>query len=213
LIEKAFKINIDNNKDKSKEKEANKKGKSIKRNSENLKEIKKNKTSDKISIVEEKEAEIVEEETKLELNTYANSSNINLIHNNNHMNNNSQPNKSLQIQNETIKKQLSSITKELLDDESPDDSKFISLLEREQLSCRVKRLANDGLASLVRLVQKECPSSIEDVDDEKLMIKITDLDRKTYEQINQLIDTFLRVRETNQENLGNKRARDKNTNF
>ncbi len=113
---------------------------------------------------------------------------------------------------ENIKKKQSNLNSKAAEEseEDPDDSKFISSSERERLSERVKRLANDGLASLVRLVQKECPSSIEDLDDEKLLIKIPCLDRKTYEQINQLIDTFLRVRETNQENLGNKRVKDKN---
>lgn len=99
------------------------------------------------------------------------------------------------------------------EDEDPADSKYLSTGEREKLALRVRRLANDGLASLVRLIQKDCPNSIEEnFSQEKLKIDLTEVDRKTYEQINALIDTFLKVRETNQENLGNKRARDKTTN-
>lgn len=66
---------------------------------------------------------------------------------------------------------------------------------------RVRKLTNDGLASLVRLVEKELPHAIDDSDPEKIEIKLTLIDRKFYDQINQLIDTYLKVRETNQENL------------
>ncbi len=61
----------------------------------------------------------------------------------------------------------------------------LGLKERGQISEKVKLLANDGLASLVRLIQEECPNSIEDVDDEYLQIKLSDLEKKTYDQINQ----------------------------
>jgi hypothetical protein len=57
---------------------------------------------------------------------------------------------------------------------------------------------------LVRLIQKECSSALEDIDNEKLQIRIDSLDRKTFEQINQLIDTLTKVRETNGENIGKK---------
>ncbi len=54
---------------------------------------------------------------------------------------------------------------------------------------------------MVRLIEKELPKAIIDSDPEKLEIKLTLIDRKFYDQINQLIDTYLKVRETNQENL------------
>jgi molybdenum cofactor biosynthesis enzyme MoaA len=57
---------------------------------------------------------------------------------------------------------------------------------------------------LVRLIQKECASALEDIDNEKLQIRIDSLDRKTFEQINQLIDTLSKVRETNGDNIGKK---------
>lgn len=72
--------------------------------------------------------------------------------------------------------------------------------ERIILSNRVKKLQNDGLASLVRLVQKECPNAIKETED-NIEIMLLSLDKKTHEQINRLIDTFLKVKETNQENL------------
>ena len=72
--------------------------------------------------------------------------------------------------------------------------------EKINLSNLVKRLQNDGLVSLVRLVQKDCPSSIKETDD-NIEIILESLDRKTYLQMNRLISTFLKVKEKNQENL------------
>jgi len=77
--------------------------------------------------------------------------------------------------------------KEIENDEDEEESNpaKLSLKEKISLSERVKLLANDGLASLVRLVQKECPSSIDDLDEDNLQIKLNKLEKKTYEQLNQ----------------------------
>ena len=85
---------------------------------------------------------------------------------------------------------------------TPEDDTPNGLTGKEKinLSCLVKRLQNDGLASLVRLVQKDCPNSIKETDD-NIEIILGSLDRKTYLQMNRLISTFLKVKERNQENL------------
>ena len=85
---------------------------------------------------------------------------------------------------------------------TPEDDTPNGLTGKEKinLSCLVKRLQNDGLASLVRLVQKDCPNSIRETDD-NIEIILGSLDRKTYLQMNRLISTFLKVKERNQENL------------
>ena len=72
--------------------------------------------------------------------------------------------------------------------------------EKVNLSSLVKKLQNDGLVSLVRLVQKDCPRCIKETDD-NIEIILGNLDRKTYFQMNRLISTFLKVKEKNQENL------------
>jgi translation initiation factor 2 beta subunit (eIF-2beta)/eIF-5 len=59
---------------------------------------------------------------------------------------------------------------------------------------------------LVRLVEKELPTAIDNSDQDKLEINLTVIDKKFYDQINQLIDTYLKVRETNQENLNIKKG-------
>ncbi len=48
----------------------------------------------------------------------------------------------------------------------------------------------------MRLIQKECAAALEDIDNEKLQIRVDSLDRKTFDQINQLVDTLSKVRET-----------------
>jgi len=44
---------------------------------------------------------------------------------------------------------------------------------------------------LVRLIQKQRPQAIEDLDSEKLQIKIDQIDRKTLKQIEILIESSL----------------------
>ena len=72
------------------------------------------------------------------------------------------------------------------------------------MSTLVKKLQNDGLVSLVRLVQKDCPNSITETDN-NIEISLANLDKKTYLQMNRLISTFLKVKERNQENLDQKK--------
>ena len=85
---------------------------------------------------------------------------------------------------------------------TPEDDTPNGLTGKEKinLSNLVKRLQNDGLVSLVRLVQKDCPNSIKETDD-NIEIILESLDRKTYLQMNRLISTFLKVKEKKQENL------------
>ena len=85
---------------------------------------------------------------------------------------------------------------------TPEDDTPNGLTGKEKinLSNLVKRLQNDGLVSLVRLVQKDCPNSIKETDD-NIEIVLSSIDRKTYLQMNRLISTFLKVKEKNQENL------------
>ena len=72
---------------------------------------------------------------------------------------------------------------------------------------RIRRLTHKGLAALVRLIQKECAQAIEDLDIEKLQIRVDLIDRKTFDQINQLIDTLTKVKEINQDALGGKKMK------
>jgi hypothetical protein len=66
-----------------------------------------------------------------------------------------------------------------------DEESDLNLQEKITFTERIRKLSNEGLASLVRLIQKECLNAIEDLDNERLQIKIDNLDRKTYDHANQ----------------------------
>ncbi len=44
----------------------------------------------------------------------------------------------------------------------------------------------------MRIVQKECPKALEDLDQDKLQVKVDLLDRQTYNQLNTLVDSLLK---------------------
>eukprot|EP00347_Sterkiella_histriomuscorum_P019573 403341119 len=59
---------------------------------------------------------------------------------------------------------------------------------------KVRRLTNEGLTRLVKKVKEVCPKALEDVDDQKLHIKVDEIDKDSFEQLDKLVD----------ENLGKK---------
>jgi hypothetical protein len=50
------------------------------------------------------------------------------------------------------------------------------------------------------MIQKECTSALEDLDNERLQIKIDSIDRRTWEKLNQLIDSLIKVKDGINEN-------------
>ena len=111
------------------------------------------------------------------------------------------------VSDKEIEEEIANISSKIVDPKeyenlTPEDDTPNGLTGKEKinLSFLVKKLQNDGLASLVRLVQKDCPNSIKETDD-NIEIILSSLDRKTYLQMNRLISTFLKVKERNQENL------------
>ena len=111
------------------------------------------------------------------------------------------------VSDKEIEEEIANIIAKIVDPKeyenlTPEDDTPNGLTGREKvnLSSLVKKLQNDGLVSLVRLVQKDCPGSIKETDD-NIEILLGNLDRKTYLQMNRLISTFLKVKEKNQENL------------
>ena len=111
------------------------------------------------------------------------------------------------VSDKEIEEEIANISSKIVDPKeyenlTPEDDTPNGLTGKEKiiLSNLVKRLQNDGLVSLVRLVQKDCPNSIKETDD-NIEIILGSIDRKTYLQMNRLISTFLKVKEKNQENL------------
>ena len=60
--------------------------------------------------------------------------------------------------------------------------------QKKKLIENIRELNNDTLTQIVKIILKDCPKGIEDIDTEKLQIKVDLIDHKTYESINQIIE-------------------------
>ena len=64
----------------------------------------------------------------------------------------------------------------------------LTLAEKTKLIENIREQPNEGLTQIVKIILKECPKGVEDIDDEKLQIKIDMLDYRTYDLINQYLE-------------------------
>ena len=64
----------------------------------------------------------------------------------------------------------------------------LTLAEKTKLIESIREQSNEGLTQIVKIILKECPKGIEDIDSEKLQIKVDLLDKKTYDIINQYLE-------------------------
>ena len=64
----------------------------------------------------------------------------------------------------------------------------LSYEQKTKLIESIRELNNDALTQIVKIILKDCPKGIEDIDTEKLQIKVDLIDHKTYESINQIIE-------------------------
>ncbi len=71
---------------------------------------------------------------------------------------------------------------------SNNNNSSLTLTQKTKLIESIRELSNEGLTQIVKIILKECPKGIEDIDTEKLQIKIDSLDYKTYELINQYVE-------------------------
>lgn len=71
---------------------------------------------------------------------------------------------------------------------SNNNNSSLTLTQKTKLIESIRELSNEGLTQIVKIILKECPKGIEDIDTEKLQIKIDTLDYKTYELINQYVE-------------------------
>lgn len=68
----------------------------------------------------------------------------------------------------------------------------LTMNQKINLTEKIRNLSNEGIAKVVNFIKKECPKGIEDIDSEKLQIKLDQLDIKTYNELMNLIDNFLK---------------------
>ena len=69
-----------------------------------------------------------------------------------------------------------------------NDNSGLDNSEKTKLIEDIRNLSNEGLTNIVKIILKECPKGIEDIDNEKLQIKIDLLDHKTFELINKYME-------------------------
>ena len=68
----------------------------------------------------------------------------------------------------------------------------LNMDEKMNLADKIRVLSNEGLTQVVKLIQKECPKGIEDIDSEKLQIKIDLIDHKTYGLLLETIENCMK---------------------
>ena len=69
-----------------------------------------------------------------------------------------------------------------------NENSTLTLAEKTKLIESIREQPNEGLTQIVKIILKECPQGIEDIDSEKLQIKADLLDKKTYDIINQYLE-------------------------
>lgn len=57
----------------------------------------------------------------------------------------------------------------------------------------MRRLTNEGLTRLVKKVKDICPQALEDVDEQKLHIKVDEIDKEAFEKLEVLVDDNLKT--------------------
>ena len=87
-----------------------------------------------------------------------------------------------------IDKQFKNYQNKANNNKKSENNSNLSFAQKTKLIENIKELTNDILTQIVKIILRECPKGIEDIDTEKLQIKVDLLDSKTYEIINQIIE-------------------------
>ena len=69
-----------------------------------------------------------------------------------------------------------------------NESNGLTFAQKIKLIENIRELSNDTLTQIIKIILKDCPKGIEDIDSEKMQIKVDLLDHKTYDSINQIIE-------------------------
>ena len=87
-----------------------------------------------------------------------------------------------------IDKQFKNYQNKIASNKNKNENASLTLAEKTKLVETVREISNDGLTQIVKIILKECPKAIEDIDNEKLQIKVDLLDKKTLDSINQYLE-------------------------
>ena len=80
--------------------------------------------------------------------------------------------------------------------EETNNENSLTMDEKMNLTDKIRVLSNEGLTQIVKLIQKECPKGIEDIDSEKLQIKTDLIDDKTYALLIETIENCMKSSHT-----------------
>ena len=64
----------------------------------------------------------------------------------------------------------------------------LTIADRTILADMIKQLSNEGLTQVVKIILKNCPEGIEDIDNDKLQIKIDFLNYNTFNLIKEYVE-------------------------
>ena len=87
-----------------------------------------------------------------------------------------------------IDKQFKNYQNKIASNKNKNENASLTLAEKTKLVETVREISNEGLTQIVKIILKDCPKGIEDIDSEKLQIKVDLLDKKTYDSINQYLE-------------------------
>lgn len=77
------------------------------------------------------------------------------------------------------------------EEEEEEESEEVPFEKKVAFTEKVRRLTNDGLTRLVKKCKDLCPQAIEDVDSEKLHIKVDMIDKVSFDSLSTLVDENL----------------------
>ncbi len=77
------------------------------------------------------------------------------------------------------------------DNDDEEESEDVPFEKKVNFTEKVRRLTNEGLTKLVKKVKDLCPKALEDVDEQKLHIKVDDIDKESFEKLDALVDENL----------------------
>ena len=75
--------------------------------------------------------------------------------------------------------------------DNDSDAEEVSFELKVQFTEKVRRLTNDGLTRLVKMVKNRCKDALEDVDSEKLHIQVDKIDKDSFDALSKLVDENL----------------------
>lgn len=69
------------------------------------------------------------------------------------------------------------------EEDEEDDADEVPFEEKVKFTEKVRRLTNEGLTKLVKKIKEVCPEALDDVNAEKLHIKVDSIDKESFAKL------------------------------